>query len=68
MSHIFFAIILLFVFSLNIIAQNSETAISPNIIIIMTDDQGYGDFDITGNDIIETPTINRFASQAARLG
>jgi len=39
----------------------------PNIIIIMTDDQGYGDFGITGNDIIETPNINRFAHESVRF-
>jgi arylsulfatase A-like enzyme len=36
----------------------------PNIIIIMTDDQGYGDFGVTGNDVIETPAINSFASES----
>ena len=36
----------------------------PNVIIIMTDDQGYGDFGVTGNDIIETPTINSFAAES----
>ncbi len=36
----------------------------PNIIIIMTDDQGYGDFGVTGNDVIETPAINSFAAES----
>lgn len=30
----------------------------------MTDDQGYGDFGVTGNDIIETPAINSFAAES----
>ncbi|MEM9829729.1 MAG: sulfatase-like hydrolase/transferase [Bacteroidota bacterium] len=46
---------------------SSHLETPPNVIIIMTDDQGYGDFGIHGNDIIETPTINRFASRAVRF-
>ena len=57
-------VILLSIFSLNALAQDAN---QPNVIIIMTDDQGYGDFGITGNGIMETPTINRFASQAVRF-
>ena len=30
----------------------------------MTDDQGYGDFGVTGNDIIETPAMNRLAAES----
>ena len=36
----------------------------PNVIIIMTDDQGFGDFGVTGNAVIETPAINRFAAES----
>lgn len=36
----------------------------PNVILIVTDDQGYGDFGVTGNDIIETPAINSFAAES----
>jgi len=36
----------------------------PNVILIMTDDQGYGDFGVTGNNIIETPALNRFAAES----
>ena len=39
----------------------------PNIIIVITDDQGYGDLGHTGNTIINTPTIDRFASQGVSL-
>ncbi len=39
----------------------------PNIILIMTDDQGYGDFGSTGNPVIRTPRIDKFAAQSARL-
>lgn len=39
----------------------------PNIILIMTDDQGFGDVGIHGNDKIDTPVLDTFARQGARL-
>ncbi|MDX1700864.1 MAG: sulfatase-like hydrolase/transferase, partial [Melioribacteraceae bacterium] len=40
---------------------------NPNIIIIITDDQGYGDLGITGNPNIQTPVIDKFASENIRF-
>ncbi|MEQ9376881.1 MAG: arylsulfatase [Imperialibacter sp.] len=39
----------------------------PNVIIILTDDQGYGDLGITGNPHVKTPVIDAFARESARL-
>ncbi|NQU53621.1 MAG: arylsulfatase [Bacteroidetes bacterium] len=39
----------------------------PNVIIIMTDDQGYGDLGITGNPHVKTPVIDKFASKNIRF-
>jgi len=33
----------------------------PNVIVILTDDQGYGDVGVHGNDPLETPHLDRFA-------
>lgn len=40
---------------------------SPNVLIVMTDDQGYGDFGITGNTVVQTPNLDRFASEGTWL-
>ena len=40
---------------------------SPNVILIITDDQGYGDLGINGNPLINTPTIDAFAAESVRF-
>jgi len=39
----------------------------PNIVLIMTDDQGYGDLGINGNPVLETPHIDALARGGATL-
>jgi arylsulfatase A-like enzyme len=39
----------------------------PNVILVMTDDQGYGDLGCTGNPWIQTPHIDAFHADAVRL-
>ncbi len=39
----------------------------PNIIYVMTDDQGYGDIAAHGNPIIRTPHLDRLHAQSVRL-
>jgi arylsulfatase A-like enzyme len=39
----------------------------PNIILILTDDQGYGELGCHGNPIIKTPNIDRFHAQSTRF-
>ncbi len=39
----------------------------PNVIFIMTDDQGYGDLSCTGNPVVKTPHIDRLADEGVRL-
>ncbi len=39
----------------------------PNIVLIMTDDAGYGDFGVYGATDIKTPHIDRLARDGVRL-
>jgi arylsulfatase len=39
----------------------------PNIILIISDDQGYGDLGIHGNPVVQTPTLDSLGRISARL-
>ena len=39
----------------------------PNVIVILTDDQGYGDFSCHGNPVLKTPNMDRLHDEAVRL-
>lgn len=46
---------------------SSAFAAAPNIILIMTDDQGYGDLSCHGNPIIRTPHLDRLHDESVRF-
>lgn len=39
----------------------------PNVVLIMTDDMGYGDLGVTGAPDIRTPNLDRLAKQGVRF-
>jgi arylsulfatase len=39
----------------------------PNIVLVMPDDVGYGDFGCNGNPLIRTPHVDAFAGQSVRF-
>src|SRR5262245_65591226 len=39
----------------------------PNVIIVLSDDQGYGDFSIHGNPVLKTPNLDALARQSIRV-
>lgn len=56
-------------FALLLVAQQGIGAVAeqPNILVILTDDQGWGDLSIHGNTSLETPNIDRMARAGARF-
>lgn len=39
----------------------------PNIVLVMTDDQGYGDLSLHGNEHLQTPNLDQFARDGVRF-
>ena len=39
----------------------------PNVILVITDDQGYGDIAAHGNPVIQTPVLDRLYGESLRL-
>ena len=39
----------------------------PNVIVLLTDDQGYGDLGCHGNPVIQTPHLDRLAHESVRF-
>jgi arylsulfatase len=44
-----------------------KTKKQPNVIIIMTDDQGYGELSVHGNPILKTPQLDKLHGQSLRF-
>ena len=42
-------------------------AASPNIVVILTDDQGWGDLSLNGNKNLSTPNIDQLATDGAQF-
>lgn len=61
---VFIAVILLLgVSTSNVFAQTSK----PNVIVIMTDDQGYGDLSAHNNPLLKTPELDKLAKESVRF-
>lgn len=45
----------------------AEPTAKPNIVFVITDDQGYGDLGFTGNPVIKTPHIDQLATESSQL-
>ena len=57
----------LLVFPISLIAGSASEPARPNIVVILADDQGWGDLGFTGNTTVATPQIDSLARDGARL-
>jgi len=48
-------------------ALHAADGSKPNVIIVLTDDQGYGDLSLTGNPILKTPNMDRLAREGVQF-
>jgi len=48
-------------------AQRADKNTKTNVILLMSDDQGWGDVAYNGNTIIHTPSLDAMAKQAVKL-
>ena len=49
--------------ALSFASAHAETS-KPNIILVMPDDVGYGDYACLGNPIMRTPSVDTFKKQS----
>ncbi len=47
--------------------QPGAAAPPPNVVLILTDDQGWGDFGFHGNPVLDTPELDALAAESTRL-
>lgn len=52
---------------LTLFASLTIAAERPNVLIVMTDDQGYGDFSAHGNPVLKTPHLDKLRSESVRF-
>jgi len=58
----------LFMFACSSEAPKSDIAPNrPNVVLILTDDQGWGDLNVHGNEKLSTPTIDQMAAEGAHF-
>lgn len=59
-----FSLLLIFLLTT---AGSVAAADRPNVVIVMTDDQGYGDLSCHGNPILRTPHLDQLHGESVRL-
>ncbi|MGJ8656576.1 MAG: sulfatase-like hydrolase/transferase [Akkermansiaceae bacterium] len=56
-----------FLLSFCVSAMTLTAETKPNVILVMTDDQGYGDLGCHGNSILKTPELDRLHAESVRF-
>jgi inosine-uridine nucleoside N-ribohydrolase len=50
-----------------LLAADKPTPLQPNILVIVTDDQGYGELSCHGNAVLRTPHLDRLHDESVRF-
>ncbi|MGC6549230.1 MAG: sulfatase-like hydrolase/transferase [Rubripirellula sp.] len=58
-------ILILLTLVLNIESTDADSAALPNVVLILSDDQGYTDYGFMGHPQIETPNLDELARESA---
>ncbi len=66
-SNRLYAILMWVLLWLGLMGSTLAVGKQPNILLILTDDQGWGDLHSHGNDPLDTPNLDRLAEQGARF-
>lgn len=66
MHHLFLALIVLLPLT-TLAAEVEKPQGRPNVVIFLTDDQGWGDLGCHGNPYVKTPKLDAFAREAIHL-
>jgi len=51
----------------NKVVTAAEAGAAPNIVFVITDDQGYGDLSCHGNPVLKTPNLDRLHNEGVRF-
>ena len=62
-TNYYYSLILAFFMTLT----SALAADRPNVILILTDDQGYGDYGVHGNPLLKTPALDKLHGESMRL-
>jgi arylsulfatase len=60
-------VILFFLSLVSAVCLHAADAVRPNIIFLITDDQGFGDISAHGNPVLKTPNLDRLRSESVRF-
>ena len=60
-------LVLLSFLALESLAQKTNPAQKPNVLMIIADDQGWGDLGLTGNETVHTPNLDKLAKSGTIL-
>ena len=55
------------ILGMSLVSANAEMTNKPNVILIVTDDQGYGDLSCHGNPVLQTPNLDRLHKESVRF-